>query len=150
MVGSGHVVGRQCFPRRTEDIFGNQVGSSSQSASFRVRTARVEAPTASSIPDLATNQRDTKPLRFRPSLGCLKVIDILERCPRKEHAWPMGWFLREPLPHGRDFLRYAKFGTLQYSVIKPATALVALILAPVGLYKEVGPSVPWLQARLCG
>lgn len=49
----------------------------------------------------------------------------------------MGWIFKGPLPHGRDFLRFAKFGTLQYSVIKPATALVALVLAPAGLYREV-------------
>lgn len=41
------------------------------------------------------------------------------------------------MPHGRAFLSFAKFGTLQYSVIKPVGAFVALVLAPFGLYHEV-------------
>ena len=69
-----------------------------------------------------------------------QVVDILERCPPSEHAWPFGLVIKGPVPHGRDFLRFAKFGTLQYSVIKPLAALVALVLAPFGLYKEVGVS----------
>ena len=46
-----------------------------------------------------------------------QVVDILENCPPSEHAWPFGLFIKGQLPHGRDFLRFAKFGTLQYSVI---------------------------------
>lgn len=67
-----------------------------------------------------------------------QVVDILEGCPQSEHAWPFALFIKGPLPHGRDFLRFAKFGTLQYSVVKPFAAFVALLLAPFGLYKEVG------------
>ena len=66
-----------------------------------------------------------------------QVVDILESCPPAEHAWPLRMFLKGPPPHGRDFLRFAKFGVLQYSVIKPLVATLYLILASVGLYKEV-------------
>eukprot|EP00903_Cladosiphon_okamuranus_P010695 g10108.t1 len=65
-----------------------------------------------------------------------KVVDILEQSPPSEHAWPFGLVLKGPMPHGRAFLRFAKFGTLQYSVVKPIGALVALVLAPFGLYIE--------------
>lgn len=70
-------------------------------------------------------------------LAARQVVDILERRPACEHAWPFGLFLKGPMPHGRDFLRFAKFGTLQYSVIKPFGALVSLFLAPFGLFHEV-------------
>lgn len=66
-----------------------------------------------------------------------QVVDILEQCPRSEHAWPFGLVMKGPVPVGRDFLRFAKFGTLQYSVVKPFAAFVALMLAPFGLYNEV-------------
>lgn len=65
-----------------------------------------------------------------------QVVDILERRPPCEHAWPFGLILKGPMPHGRDFLRFAKFGTLQYSVIKPVGALVSLFLSPFGLFRE--------------
>lgn len=65
------------------------------------------------------------------------MVDILEQSPPSEHAWPFGLFFKGPMPHGRAFLRFAKFGTLQYSVVKPIAALVALVLAPFGLYIEV-------------
>ena len=77
-----------------------------------------------------------------------QVVDILENCPPSEHAWPFGLFIKGQLPHGRDFLRFAKFGTLQYSVIKPLAALVALVIAPFGLYKEVG-SFRWCCCCCC-
>lgn len=65
------------------------------------------------------------------------MVDILEQRPPSEHAWPFGLVLKGPMPHGRAFLRFAKFGTLQYSVVKPIAAFVALVLAPFGLYHEV-------------
>ncbi|CAN0158918.1 unnamed protein product, partial [Discosporangium mesarthrocarpum] len=79
-----------------------------------------------------------------------KVIDILERCPVVEHAIPFKWVFRGAVPHGRAFLRFAKFGTLQYSVIKPLAALVALLLATLGLYKEgdFSPSGAWLYIAI--
>lgn len=36
----------------------------------------------------------------------------------------------------RDFLRYCKFGTLQYCVVRPCTTFVALILHSLHLYDE--------------
>ncbi|CAM9278744.1 unnamed protein product [Ectocarpus sp. 6 AP-2014] len=65
-----------------------------------------------------------------------KVVDILEQCPSSKHAWPFGLVLKGPMPHGRDFLRFAKFGTLQYSCVKPLAAFAALVLAPFGLFQE--------------
>lgn len=53
--------------------------------------------------------------------------------------------MKGPMPHGRDFLRFAKFGTLQYSCVKPLAAFVALVLAPFGLFQEVR----CLRWRLC-
>ncbi|CAM9380743.1 unnamed protein product [Choristocarpus tenellus] len=65
-----------------------------------------------------------------------KVVDILEECPVVEHARPFKWLLKGPVPHGRAFLRFAKLGVLQYSIIKPASAIMAFALTPFGLYKE--------------
>lgn len=40
------------------------------------------------------------------------------------------------VPHGRAFLRFCKFGTMQYIVLKPTCTLVALVLHACGLYGE--------------
>ncbi|CAM9206176.1 unnamed protein product, partial [Phaeothamnion confervicola] len=65
-----------------------------------------------------------------------RVVELLEKCPLRRHSFPFSLFLLGPVPHGRDFLRWAKKGTLQYSVIKPAGALVAILLHPLGRYTE--------------
>ena len=76
-----------------------------------------------------------------------KVEAILEGCPRVEHTWPFTWLTGEKhVPHGRKFLRWAKRGLLQYSLVKPLAAALALTLASFGLYEEGSFSFrePWL------
>ena len=40
------------------------------------------------------------------------------------------------LPRGDDFLKFCKFGTLQYCVIRPVTTVIAIMLDRMGLYHE--------------
>ena len=40
------------------------------------------------------------------------------------------------LPRGNDFLKFCKFGTLQYCVVRPLTTLLAIVLDQLGLYHE--------------
>ena len=49
---------------------------------------------------------------------------------------PLYFCFPAQLPQGKEFLRYCKFGTLQYCVIKPLATFVAIILNSFGLYHE--------------
>ena len=40
---------------------------------------------------------------------------------------PFFYCFPTPLPSGKEFLRYCKFGTLQYCVIKPLATFIAII-----------------------
>ncbi len=66
-----------------------------------------------------------------------KVVELLERQPRVHHVLPFKLCLGGgEVPHGAEFLKFCKFGTMQYIVLKPACTLAALILSACGLYGE--------------
>ncbi|EWM23927.1 transmembrane protein [Nannochloropsis gaditana] len=66
-----------------------------------------------------------------------RVVALLQHQPRVKHIMPFKLCLGGgEVPHGADFLRFCKFGTMQYIVLKPACTLAAVILAACGLYGE--------------
>jgi len=52
------------------------------------------------------------------------------------HPLPIRWFIPEPVPRGEDFLRFCKFGTLQYSLLKPLMTMLAMVLKLSDCYEE--------------
>ena len=69
-----------------------------------------------------------------------QVIALLESQPREQrmnHVLPFKLCLGSgPVPHGAAFLKFCKFGTMQYIVLKPSCTLLALLLSAAGLYGE--------------
>lgn len=66
-----------------------------------------------------------------------RVVELLERQPRVKHVYPFKLCLGGGVvPHGAEFLKFCKFGTMQYIVLKPTCTLVAVILSACGLYGE--------------
>ena len=66
-----------------------------------------------------------------------RVVELLERQPRVKHVYPFKLCLGGgEVPHGAEFLKFCKFGTMQYIVLKPTCTLVAVILSACGLYGE--------------
>jgi len=49
--------------------------------------------------------------------------------PQIRHLFPFSMCLSGYVPHGADFLKFCKFGTMQYIVLKPASTLCAVILS---------------------
>ncbi|KAL6061781.1 DUF300-domain-containing protein [Balamuthia mandrillaris] len=68
-----------------------------------------------------------------------RVIRVLEQKPLATHPWPLCCLPK--FKPGRSFLRWSKRLILQFVLVKPATGLVAAILAPLHLYGE-GEFVP--------
>jgi hypothetical protein len=67
-----------------------------------------------------------------------RVVELLESNPPVQYRFPATIFFgKKNLPRGRAFLKWAKFGTLQYSIVKPTCALLAVLLSFAGLYHEV-------------
>eukprot|EP01038_Epipyxis_sp_PR26KG_P015502 gene15502-20921_t len=64
------------------------------------------------------------------------VIAYLETKPNIEWPYPFNYCCNQSIPKGRQFLRFCKFGTLQYCVIRPLTTIAATILEILGLYHE--------------
>lgn len=46
-----------------------------------------------------------------------------------KHVFPFSICLRGYVPHGADFLKFCKFGTMQYIVLKPLMTLAAIIMS---------------------
>ncbi|CAM9280389.1 unnamed protein product [Chrysoparadoxa australica] len=78
------------------------------------------------------------------------VVDLLEHLPRIQHKPPISFFFPGFIPHGRFFLRWAKFGLLQFAFCKPAAGALALILSPIGLYDDGSwnPTSGWIWLTL--
>jgi len=62
--------------------------------------------------------------------------------PRRKWVFPLG-FVRWKPQDGLFFLQLMKWGVLQYSVVRPTTTLVAVILNHIGLYCEQSWSPAW-------
>jgi len=62
------------------------------------------------------------------------IYAYLELQGRMRHPWPLENL--KPITLNASFHRRVKQGTLQFVLIKPITALVALVLEPYDLYKE--------------
>ncbi|KAG5185473.1 organic solute transporter subunit alpha/Transmembrane protein [Tribonema minus] len=65
-----------------------------------------------------------------------RVVALLETRKPMKTTFPMSLLFGKELPQGEQFLRWAKLGTLQYSVIKPSCAMMALVLSLMGRFKE--------------
>eukprot|EP00640_Fibrocapsa_japonica_P003941 CAMPEP_0113936620 /NCGR_PEP_ID=MMETSP1339-20121228/3489_1 /TAXON_ID=94617 /ORGANISM="Fibrocapsa japonica" /LENGTH=354 /DNA_ID=CAMNT_0000939151 /DNA_START=181 /DNA_END=1245 /DNA_ORIENTATION=- /assembly_acc=CAM_ASM_000762 len=75
-----------------------------------------------------------------------EVVRACEAAPRVEHVFPFNLMFRGPVPHGKSFLRWCKFGTLQYSALKPVTTVFAVLMRLVGRYHEgdFNPTYGWV------
>lgn len=62
-------------------------------------------------------------------------VEKLARQPQCPHIWPMGHCLK-PWPMGQPFIGSVKVGVINYVTIRPATAILTLILIPLNLYDE--------------
>jgi len=75
-------------------------------------------------------------------LGCedeeceYRLVTYLEKLPTVKRSCPFNWICGDEEPKGREFLRYCKFGTLQYCVVRPLTTAIAMILDQFDLYHE--------------
>jgi uncharacterized membrane protein YgcG len=75
-------------------------------------------------------------------LGCedesgeYELACYLEKQPPAQAPCPFNYLCPGDLPRGRAFLRYCKFGTLQYCVVRPLTTLLAILLGLAGLYDD--------------
>jgi len=66
-----------------------------------------------------------------------KLIIYLEtKQPPPRLPFPFSIFYKGDLPKGKEFLKFCKFGTLQYCVVRPLTTLIAIVLNLMGLYHE--------------
>lgn len=65
-----------------------------------------------------------------------KVARYLETRGPVHLPWPLTYCFPAALPTGRAFLRYCKFGTLQYCIFRPLATFLALILSWAGVYHE--------------
>jgi hypothetical protein len=66
-----------------------------------------------------------------------KLIVYLEtKQPPPRLPFPFSIFYKGDLPKGKEFLKFCKFGTLQYCIVRPLTTLIAIILNLMGLYHE--------------
>lgn len=77
-------------------------------------------------------------------LGCEEddyaIVTYLTKKKDLKLPFPLYYFCRGELPKGRNFLRYCKFGTLQYCVVRPTTTLLSIILELAGAYHETNLS----------
>jgi len=75
-------------------------------------------------------------------LGCEEeegeyyLIAYLEKQPGQKKPFPFNYVCPQDLPRGKEFLRYCKFGTLQYCVVRPATTFAAIVMHLSGWYDE--------------
>mmetsp|Transcript_22721 Transcript_22721/g.42660 ORF Transcript_22721/g.42660 Transcript_22721/m.42660 type:complete len:330 (-) Transcript_22721:283-1272(-) len=69
------------------------------------------------------------------------LIYIMELKPQEfvNHHCPASLCLGSRVRLGNDFYRFAKLGALQYVVVKPITAALALVLEAAGVYGEDTP-----------
>ena len=101
-------------------------------------------------------------LETQPAVSCCLTSDSCSwwfaltispfRASQIHHITPFDLCYKEPIPMGASFLRYCKLGMMQYSVIKPLTTFIAIILE-VGFlghgHMHDGSSVTQLL-RMCG
>ena len=68
--------------------------------------------------------------------GDRKAIQFLEKTPPLLfHPFPCSLCCcGAPIPRGADFLRFVKFGVLQYSFIRPICTVAVFIMELQGLY----------------
>eukprot|EP00455_Lapot_gusevi_P006789 TRINITY_DN1290_c0_g1_i1.p1 TRINITY_DN1290_c0_g1~~TRINITY_DN1290_c0_g1_i1.p1 ORF type:complete len:356 (-),score=120.62 TRINITY_DN1290_c0_g1_i1:35-1102(-) len=67
--------------------------------------------------------------------GHSQMQELLNKKPDSPHMWPMNWFMK-PYSHKGKFLWRVKQCTLQYVVVKPLMAVMALLLEHLELYEE--------------
>jgi hypothetical protein len=61
-----------------------------------------------------------------------RLVPLLLRaraCVQMNHMMPFKLCLKGQVPHGAAFLKFCKFGTMQYIVLKPSFTLFAVILS---------------------
>ncbi|RMX66234.1 hypothetical protein DD238_004207 [Peronospora effusa] len=69
-----------------------------------------------------------------------RVIHIINQVPNLDHPWPLNrWF--KPIQMGSGFLRDCKLATIQFVVVKPMMAFVAIVLRLNNLYDQGNFSV---------
>mmetsp|Transcript_2459 Transcript_2459/g.9024 ORF Transcript_2459/g.9024 Transcript_2459/m.9024 type:complete len:440 (+) Transcript_2459:29-1348(+) len=61
--------------------------------------------------------------------------DMLGMKSRIEHLWPVNRFL-QPWPMGQAFFRWVRWGSRNYVVLRPATAIAGFVAVPFGLYEH--------------
>ena len=64
-----------------------------------------------------------------------QMIEYLESQPPQPYPSPIHYCNSDMLD-GKQYLRFIKFGTLQYCIVKPLMALLALITSWFGLYEQ--------------
>jgi len=72
---------------------------------------------------------------FDTKAGEDRLVEAVEKNKStKYHLFPFSILLRGEVPSGKRFLQFCKFGTLQYSIMRPTLTLTAIILELFGLY----------------
>jgi hypothetical protein len=56
------------------------------------------------------------------------IVQYLEKNGPFYHPFPFSFCCPTELPRGKAFLKYCKFGTIQYCLIRPFATLLAIIL----------------------
>lgn len=64
------------------------------------------------------------------------VSTFLETGPKLYLPYPFKIVFPLELPRGKQFLRLCKFGTMQYCVIKPLSAILAIVLEILGYFEK--------------
>ena len=66
-----------------------------------------------------------------------EIITYLETKPPIKLFFPLNLFGISNIPKGRSFLRFCKFGTLKFCLVRPSTAIIAIILDSFNVYQEL-------------
>lgn len=69
------------------------------------------------------------------------VEAYLETSPQMYCLYPFNLCFTQPLPRGRYFLRYIKFGLMQYTIVKLLTTFFAVIATALGVYHQGNYSI---------